>query len=181
MLLKLLVSLAAVSTVLAYAPQTAIACSCVAFTKPDYARQATLVFTGTVTRMEFHGGPLVFSSMDPVDVVFDVESVYKGEITETFQVSTTRGDASCGYTFVVGRRYTVFPRLTNERFEAGSCNGTVEGAIDPQSYLLGSGYPPGEDPPQTARTLIVAGAVLATLAFIALERRNRRSPPASAV
>jgi len=174
MLLKVLVSLAAVSVALAYAPSTALACSCVARTRPDYARQATLVFTGTVTRVDAQSGPLVFSSMDPIDVVFDVETVYKGGVTETFQVST-RGDASCGYTFVVGRRYTVFPLLTNERFEAGSCNGTVEGAIEPQSYLLGSGYAPGSDPPQTARTLIVAGAIVATAAFMAISRGRARS------
>jgi hypothetical protein len=174
MLQKGLVALAAVSAVLAYAPSTALACTCVPSTKPDYARQATLVFTGTVTRVVVHSGPLIFSSMDPVDVVFDVESVYKGEVTKTLEVST-RGDASCGYTFVVGRRYTVFPQLMNERLEAGSCNGTVNGAINAQSYLLGSGYAPGSDPPQTARTLIVAGAIVATAAFMAISRARARS------
>jgi len=174
MLLKALLVLAAVSAALAYAPSTALACSCVGLTRPDYAQQATLVFTGTVRRVDVHSGPLVFSSMDPIDVGFDVESVYKGKVTETFQVRT-RGDASCGYTFVVGRRYTVFPRLTNEQLEAGSCNGTVEGAIDPQSYLLGSGYAPGSDPPQTARTLIVAGAIVATAAFMGISRLRART------
>ena len=174
MLIKALLALAAISVALAYAPSTALACTCVAFTKPKYARQARVAFTGTVTRVDVHSGPLVFSSIDPIDVVFDVDSVYKGEVTQTFQLST-RGDASCGYTFVVGRRYRVFPRLTNERFEAGGCNGTVEGAIDPQSYLLGSGYAPGSDPPQTARALIVAGAIVATAAFMAISRSRARS------
>jgi len=174
MLLKAVLALIGVWAALAYAPSTALACSCVALARPDYAQQARLVFTGTVTRVDVHSGPLVFSSMDPIDVGFDVESVYKGEVTETCQLST-RGDASCGYTFVVGRRYRVFPRLTNERFEAGGCNGTVEGAIDPQSYLLGSGYAPGSDPPQTARALIVAGAIVATAAFMAISRSRARS------
>jgi hypothetical protein len=174
MLIKALLALAAISVALAYAPSTALACTCVAFTKPEYARQATVAFTGTVTRVDVHSGPLVFSSIDPIDVVFDVDSVYKGEVTHTFQLST-RGDASCGYTFVVGRRYTVFPHLVNERLEAGSCSGTVQGAIDPQSYLLGSGYAPGSDPPQTARTLIVVGAIVATAAFMAISRGRARS------
>ena len=181
MLLKTLVALAAMSAALAYAPSTALACSCVPFTKPAYAQQATLVFTGTATRVDVHSGPLVFSSMDPVDVVFDVETVYKGAPTKTTTISTVASGASCGYEFQAGRRYTVFPSLRDGKLDAGLCQGTIEGPIDPQSYLLGSGYPPGADPPQTARVLLVAGTVLVTLVFIALERRRiRRLPPASA-
>jgi hypothetical protein len=172
MLLKALVALAAISAALAYAPSTALACSCVSFTKPDYARQAALVFTGTVIRVDVHSGPLVFSSIDPVDVVFDVETVYKGTPARTTTVSTVASGASCGYEFATGRRYTVFPSLRDGKLDAGLCYGTVEGTIDSQSYLLGSGYPPGADPPQTARMLIVAGAVLATLVVIAVDRRR---------
>jgi hypothetical protein len=179
MLLKLLVSLATVSAALAYAPSTALACSCVAHTKPDYARQATLVFTGTVRRVDVHSGPLIFSTADPVDVVLDVETVYKGGPTKTTTVSTVAGSSTCGYEFGIGRRYTVFAWLRDGdgKLDAGSCNGNVEGPIDPQSYLLGSGYAPGDDPPQTARMLILAGAILATLGFIARERRRVRHLP----
>ena len=176
MLLKALIALAAVSAALAYAPSTAFACSCVPFTNPDYARQATLVFTGTVTRVNVHSGLVVSSSMDPVDVVFDVETVYKGSPAKTTTVSTVASGASCGYGFVLGRRYTVFPWLQDGKLDVGLCNGTVEGSIDSQSYLLGSGYPPGADPPQTVRLLIVAGAVTATLLFISAERLRRKSP-----
>jgi hypothetical protein len=181
MLLKIFVSLAAVSAALAYVPSTALACSCVAFTKPDYARQATLVFTGTVTSIDIYGGFLLLSTADPVKVVFDVDTVYKGDVRKTMAVSTVRNGASCGYEFTLGHRYTVFPLLRDGALKADLCLGNVEGPIDPQSYLLGSGYRPADDPPQTARLLIVAGTVLATLAFIAVERRRvRRSPRASA-
>jgi hypothetical protein len=171
--LKALVALAAISAALGYAAPPALACSCVPFTKPEYARQASLVFTGTVTRVDVHSGPIVFSSIDPVDVVFDVETVYKGAPTKTTTVSTVAGGASCGYGFVTGRRYTVFPWLQDGKLDAGLCSGTVEGAIDPQSYLLGSGYPPGADPPQTVRLLFAASAVLATLGLIAIERLRK--------
>jgi len=181
MVVKTLIALAALSAALDYAPSTALSCSCVPFTKPDYGRQATLVFTGTVTRVDLRRGLIVSSSMDPVDVVFEVETVYKGAATKTTTVSTVASGASCGYEFQTGRRYTVFPWLRDGKLDAGLCQGNVEGPIDPQSYLLGSGYPPGDDPPQTARVLLVAGTVLATLAFIALERRRvRRLPPVSA-
>jgi hypothetical protein len=66
--------------------------------------------------------------------------------------------------------------LRDGRLDASLCNGTVEGPIDSQSYLLGSGYPPGPDQPQTVRLLIVAGAVAATLLFISAERLRRKSP-----
>lgn len=173
MLLKALVALAAISAALAYAPATAFACSCMPFTKPESARQATLVFTGTVTRVELRGGPFTLSSMDPVDVMFDVEAVYKGAPTKTVTLTTVRSSASCGYEFETGRRYTVFPWLQEGKLQAGLCQGNVEGPIDPQSYLLGSGYPPGADPPQTVRMLIVAGAVLATMLVILVERLRK--------
>ena len=150
-----------------------------ALTKPDSARLATLVFTGTVSRVEVHSAPGVFSSIDPVEVVFDVETVYKGSTARTTTVFTNAGGASCGYDFMTGRRYTVFPWLLDGDLRAGLCTGNVEGAIDPQSYLLGSGYAPGADPPQTLRLLILGGAVAGTLLFIAAERL-RRPPPSAA-
>ena len=175
MLLKAFVALAVISAALAYAPSTALACTCVPFTKPDHARQATLVFTGTVTRVDVHSArPIGFSSMDPVEVVFAVETVYKGAPTNTTTVSTTLGSASCGSEFHTGRRYTVFAWLRDGKLDAGACHGNVEGGIDPQSYLLGSGYPPGADPPQTAPMLVTGAAVLAALGLIAVERLRRR-------
>src|SRR6185503_10200456 len=176
MLRKTVIALAAISAGLAYAPGPAFACSCVPLTKPDSARLATLVFTGTVSRLEVHSAPGVFSSIDPVEVVFEVEAVYKGSTAKTTTVFTNAGDASCGYNFVTSRRYTVFPWLQDGNLRAGLCTGNVEGTIDPQSYLLGSAYSPGGDPPQTARLLIVAGAVAATLLVITAERLRRQPP-----
>lgn len=179
LILKALVALAAISAALAYAPSPALACTCRPLTKPVYAQQATLVFTGTVIRVDVHGGPLILSSMDPVDVVFDVETVYKGAPTKTTTIFTVSSGASCGYEFETGRRYTVFPWLQDGRLQAGLCQGNVEGPIDPQSYLLGTGYPPGADPPQTVRLLIAAGAVLATLGVIAVDRLRKPRPSRS--
>jgi hypothetical protein len=173
MVLKAILALAAISAALAFAARPALACSCIPVTKPDSARQATHVFTGTVTRVDVRGGPLVLSSMNPVDVVFDVETVYKGAPTKTTTISTVVSSASCGYEFQTGRRYTVFPWLQEGKLQAGLCQGTVEGDIDPQAYLLGSGYPPGADPPKTVRVLVTAGAVLAALGLIAVERLRK--------
>jgi hypothetical protein len=177
MVVKALFAVAAISAALAFAAPPALACTCMPFTKPDYARQATLVFTGTVTSVDVRGGPLVRSSMNPVDVVFDVETVYKGAPTKTVVVHTVASDASCGYYFEAGHRYTVFPRLQDGKLQAGLCLGNVDGGIDPQSYLLGSGYPPGADPPQTLRMLVTAGAVLAALGLIAVARLRKRGSP----
>lgn len=172
MLLKVLVALAAISAALAFAAPPALACSCVLQTKPVYAQQATLVFTGTVTRVDLRR-TITFSSMDPVEVVFDVETVYKGAPTEITRVFTVASDASCGYYFEIGRRYTVFPWLQEGKLQVGLCQGNVDGPIDPQAYLLGSGYPPGADPPKTVRVLVTAGAVLAALGLIGAERLRK--------
>jgi len=163
-----------VGVVLGLMSLRAWACSCAGTTKTGYAEAAAVVFTGTVTSVD---RPLLLvrtSSVDPIQVEFRVDAVYKGEATRTTWVTTTSG-AGCGSTYAIGRFYTVFPRRVGDRLDADVCWGDVEGAIDPQSYSLGAGYPPASDPPQTLRMLIVAGTILATFAFIALERL--RKPP----
>jgi hypothetical protein len=171
----LLAAIVAVGS-LALLPSPADACSCVGFTKPDYARQAAVIFTGTVTRVDVHSGPLVFSSIDPVDVFFDVEAVYKGDVARTFQVSTVASSASCGYEFAAGRRYTVFARLADGKVRTDSCGGTNEGAINPAPYLLSGGYPPGADPLVTLRSVIVIGVLIAGGVLVVATRLRARPP-----
>jgi hypothetical protein len=82
-------------------------------------------------------------------------------------VSTTIG---CGSAYAIGRSYTVFPRRVGDRLDTDACWGDVEGPIDPEGYSLGVAHPPSADPPQTLRMLIVAGTILATVAFVAISR-----------
>ena len=125
-------------------PQPALACSCPPVRTTDAeGANASVVFTGVVTRVS--GNPFGFicsSSADAVSVEFDVETVYKGAVGRTIVVHTAANGASCGYTFEKTKRYTVFPRAQDGRLNAGLCQGTVEGTIDPSVYRLEEGRPP---------------------------------------
>jgi hypothetical protein len=142
----------------------------------EHARQAAVVFTGVAREVHSHSTPNVMSSLDPVEVTFAVEAVYKGATPRTTTIWTVAGGASCGYDFAEGRRYTVFAWLDEGRLEAGLCTGTVEESINPVAYQLPSGYAPGDDPPLNARSAIVIVAVVGTIAFAVWDRR--RNPPA---
>jgi hypothetical protein len=126
-------------------PRAAVACSCVPFTKPQIVEGAALIFTGTAT-----GASQQFSftracsqsSLDPITVVFDVETVYKGDVARRATVETVVGGASCGAEFTVGKRYTVFATVSSGRVETNLCRGNVEGEIVAADYGLGAGRPP---------------------------------------
>lgn len=112
-------------------------------TKEEYAPRASMVFTGVVTRVS--ANPLGFicgSSADPVSVEFDVENVYKGDVGRTIVVHTVASGASCGFTFELGKRYTVFPWAINGKLDAGLCRGNVEGTIVASEYGLPEGHAP---------------------------------------
>lgn len=101
-----------------------------------------MVFTGVVTSVSGIPLGLVCRSDSPVAATFDVETVYKGDVPRTITVHTVVSGASCGYTFEVGKRYTVFPWSLDGRLDAGLCRGNVEGAIVATDYGLPQGHPP---------------------------------------
>ena len=120
-------------------PQSAFACSCAQSTKPQQAERAAAIFTGTTTAVSPPLFGLSCSSADPVMVTFTVETVYKGEVPKELALNTASAGASCGYTFVAGKRYTVFVIGDHE---TNLCLGNVEGAIAPSEYGLGEGRSP---------------------------------------
>ncbi len=126
-------------------PGAVSACSCVSFTKPQLVENASAIFTGTVTGTS-RGFPFGLgctrSSADPILVSFEVESVYKGDAPRQVTVSTVVGDASCGYEFASGKRYTVFATGTGDKLETNLCRGNAEGVIAGADYGLGAGRPP---------------------------------------
>jgi hypothetical protein len=139
--------LALIGLAIALGPQPALACSCAQSTNAQFGERASAVFTGTATA---RAGtfPLSLtcarSSMEPVFVTFEVDSVFKGTVAKTATVATVLSGASCGYEFTVGKRYTVFANAgADGRLETGLCRGNAEGAIAPSEYGLGEGHPPG--------------------------------------
>src|SRR5438132_5230384 len=126
-------------------PRVAFACSCAGVSKAQAARNVSAVFTGrvtSVTRPFAIGIPCTSSSEDPVVAVFEVETVYKGELPATTTTRTVIGGASCGYDFVPGKRYTVFATVGTNGLETNACRGNVEGAITPSEYELPAGHAP---------------------------------------
>jgi hypothetical protein len=86
---------------MAIAALPALACSCaVNLTPADAAARADVVFTGVVTSLKVsHPNAPITSSMDPVDVGFQVEAVFKGSVVANQQVRTAASDTSCGFPF----------------------------------------------------------------------------------
>ena len=126
-------------------PRAAVACSCMPQSKPQLVENATLIFTGTATSAS---QPFSFtracsqSSLDPINVAFEVETVYKGDTARRTTVETAMSSASCGAEFTVGKRYTVFANVSSGRIETNLCRGNVEGAIAAADYGLAAGRPP---------------------------------------
>ena len=126
-------------------PSAAVACSCAQQSKPQLVENATLIFTGTVAGTS---QPFSFtracsqSSLDPINVAFDVETVYKGDTARRTTVETAMSGASCGAHFEVGKRYTVFATVSSGRVETNLCRGNELGEILAADYGLGAGRPP---------------------------------------
>lgn len=102
------------------------ACSCAPASDKEHYARADAVFTGKAT--ERHdpsaGGPQ--GSADPIHWTFDVDGAQKGRTTDPVVVETSRDEASCGITFVVGRRYQVYATNTGEYLHTDLCSGTRE-------------------------------------------------------
>jgi hypothetical protein len=138
----------AVALLLNINPNAVVACSCVPLTKAEHVGSAKVIFTGTVMSVGSAGlsvfswgcGPR--SSLDPISVRFQVEAVYKGDVEKDVVVETATSSASCGYSFEVGKRYTVFGTPNEGHVDTGLCNGNVEGEIVAADYGLGAGRPP---------------------------------------
>lgn len=94
----------------------AFACSCQAKSQDAYFAEATHVFTGTPT--ERRDG-------DVVTWTFDVETVEKGGIGDTAEVSVKRSTVdTCDFTFHDGTRYQVFAFEDGGALRTGICSGT---------------------------------------------------------
>jgi len=102
----------------------ACACSCAPAEEAEYTANASLVFDGTVVKIEEPGGGSVRSSLDPVKVTFVVGTVHKGTADRRITVETAMSEASCGFTFSGGRRYKVYARGVDGTLTTGLCDGT---------------------------------------------------------
>lgn len=84
------------------------ACSCATPTDTEAIAQADAAFTGSLVDVVAETEGAVFSSSDPERFVFDVETVFKGEVTGRQTVVTPRGGESCGFEISGAGPYLVF-------------------------------------------------------------------------
>jgi hypothetical protein len=101
------------------------ACSCLETTTARTFKSADVVFVGTAQASEDSNTGSVQSSDDPILWTFGVQSVQKGTARSVVQVTSARGDSSCGFEFTIGKRYQVFAEQTSTGLTTGICSGTV--------------------------------------------------------
>ena len=162
-------------------PDVAGACSCAGASPEESAAQADLVFLGTVAEVTLTNRSVRAGSSDPLRVVFDVQTVYKGDGEEELVLETARDGASCGYTFQVGQRYLVYARAVDGVLTTDLCSGTkTEFDATADLTFLGGGTVVGRlsDPgfPLWIGILLASGVVALLLAwlFTAINQRLAR-------
>jgi hypothetical protein len=123
-------------------PEDAAACSCAGGVDPRVVlREADAAFVGTVIeRRESHRDPddAVWSSGDPVTLVFRVEESVKGDLGTLVEVETSFSGASCGIEPPVGERLGLFLyALDSGGWTSGLCS-----EIEPAALLEAAGPNP---------------------------------------
>ncbi len=167
-------------------PGNVSACSCAEFISPPTAfEKATAVFTGMVISLQGPTGRVI-SSADPVMVVIQVDTVWKGPQENTLVVTTALSSASCGVEFKIGSSYLIYAHGSEDRLEVGLCEGTKSLILAEQDLnSLGSGITmtasdinlPSEEGNgfnYLAVTALIGGIVIGTVSGVALTRKRYR-------
>ena len=91
-------------------PDPGYACSCAEDNTPaEELESSASVFMGRVVSVrQFDRGDGTWSTTDPTNIEFDVQTVWKGPAYETLYLTTPRSDASCGFAFTEGVSYVVY-------------------------------------------------------------------------
>jgi hypothetical protein len=120
-LLAALVGLVAVSL-----PRPAAACTCVDLSAAAALAAADAVFSARVKDIQpgTPAKPGWQSSNDPVVVLLDVSSYWKGRVTRAMTVTTAESDISCGFPFERGRDYLIYARRVSDGLSTGLCSRT---------------------------------------------------------
>ena len=150
---KGLLALTLVFTVLALAPACpAYACSCIQPPPPkESLAQAAAVFQGEVVEvgaLEPVNG--MVNTADMIQVTFNVNQVWKGEIAEVTTLTTAGSSASCGFEFQPGQSYLVYADLVEGQLNASLCSRTAPVDLageDLQALGEGTAPLPGEATP----------------------------------
>lgn len=101
------------------------ACSCISdLSVEDMFQQSDVIFIGKVTKID---KPLfTISSSDPMDILFNLSKVYKGDLKESIQVQTALDSSSCGFPFSENTEYLVYANLVDGKYQTGLCSRNTE-------------------------------------------------------
>ncbi len=132
-----------VVSLLALLPDCASACSCAA--PPAGSQQelteraleeSSAVFSGEV--VEIGGG-------EPATVSFRVSEVWKGPEQGTLEVTTSRQESACGYSFKEGKEYLVYTYGKEEPYKVSLCSETKPlSEAGAHLRVLGDGWSSGD-------------------------------------
>jgi hypothetical protein len=147
----------------------AAACTCGVRSLPEQIEAASVVFTGTVTR-------IVSASGAQATVEFDVTARYKGDVDSRAKVSTALDSAACGVPFATETTYVVFAAGGPNALATNVCTGTTDdvgilAGLSPLETFAGpDGELPGDEPGSRSLpigtaaglvTLVLAGSIWA--------------------
>lgn len=163
------------------------ACTCVAPGPPsEEIEKFDAVFTGRVVSMQLSG--------DTTTVGFEVNTVWKGIVSEDVHVTTSSTGGSCGFTFEEGEEYIVYARHSTDAdvsYSVDICSRTallsqaqvdLDALGDGDAPLAGAGGSQSEGSQGTAEGrswVVVLGAVAGIILLGVLTagvwvRRRRR-------
>lgn len=159
-------------------PRPCAACSCVLSSPAEKFARADVVFRGRVTAATPDAS--LSSSEIQRDVIFRVETVWKGPTVREIVASPDRSWVQCGNRFVLGDVYLVYANGSNaDTLAIGSCQGTrsmryADEDLRADLGALGPGTPVASSLPERLPNvgeggrrllpLLAAGAVIVALA-----------------
>jgi hypothetical protein len=109
------------------------ACSCALMEPQDLLKGSPAAFVGQLTAQRTTAVP------GRAMYVFDVESVYTGDIGREVAVYSADNSAACGLSLPVGQRAAIFATVSGSELESNLCSVTD---ADQAVSQLGSGAPP---------------------------------------
>ncbi|MBS4200567.1 hypothetical protein KHA93_13090 [Bacillus sp. FJAT-49732] len=132
----------------AVSPTKGFACSCIPLgTVQDGVDGSSAVFSGKVVEIvDPNQNNKVQSSVDLVEVKFEVDQSWKGSKQSELIVYTERDSASCGFNFSLNEKYLVYANEVDGKLRVNLCSRTAELAAATEDVnKLGTGDKPVKD------------------------------------
>ena len=124
------------------------ACSCLPIGSPlEELAASYAVFEGRVISLQYYesgestlsDGENTWSGSDPITVRFEVETVWKGPVSQTIYVRTASAGETCGFGFSEGSRYIVY---ASSGLYVSLCSRTALWGASDELAALGEGQVP---------------------------------------